>query len=251
MLAADYILDVFAPETIQELGEWNPNSINAETVTAYCRELVTSRQAITIASCIVRAKLTVSAKRLVLDLLKDLDLSEKTGLDTKWLDDRNASVDLGSAVAAAASEPVIARAVLSVILPLLSSSKKAQQASLCYLALVRSSSLGTPAAMNEIQTVFAGLSGLANAGGSRMAFEDLLRQGDSLNGNDDRLVKSAGLSLHNIKDPLSYHAQVVDFAGRLAKDRPDNRTYIYVRHAADYLSSYAKSKSKSLQRRGR
>jgi hypothetical protein len=133
--------------------------------------------------------------------------------------------------------------------PLFANSKRAQQAGLCYLALIGPAALAIPIVMNEVQPLFVAFADLRTDGGGRIPFEVLLREADSLTGQDERLSKAAGLTLRDIKNPLRYYPQVAEFARRLQKDLTDTPTCIYIEHANGYLTSYEQSKAKRLRSR--
>lgn len=248
VLAATFILDNLTPGGAQNLGEWNRESSNAETVVACARDLLTPLNGMSIAACLQKGKRPASIERLVGELLNDTNLSARACEQPKWLDAPDLPSVMGSAIKAASEQPSIAAAVMSCIIPLVQHSSRALQGAICYLALQKPESLTTPATFNQVLKVLSALWGLRKHNSyQHLPFEDLIKETETIVGNDDRLLTAAGLTRRDIANPFTYHAQFGELRRRLQRDQPDAPTHTYIVHAADYLTGYTSSKRQAIQ----
>jgi hypothetical protein len=248
VLAAIFVIENLTPSTIQNLSGWNRDASNADTVVACARDLIQPVTVLTMAGCLQTVRRPAGVERLIVDLLRDSDMSTQSIERRSLLDSSEIPPLLGAAIKAASEEPAIARAVISCVVPLVRHSKKALQASMCYLALQKPEFLSSPAAFMQTLNVLSALRELQRENQyHHLPFEDLLKETDALIGNDDRLVSAAGLSRRELANPFTYQAQFDQLKMRLQRDQPDGATHTYIAHAAKYLSDYTSSKARAIR----
>jgi hypothetical protein len=182
-----------------------------------------------------------------LAILRQLDKSAEARVKTDWAKGPQIQELLGKAIKAAINEQEVSGAVVSCIYPVIPRSTLAVDAALCFLVLAKQR-LGSDGVeiLRQARILIEELSNLRSSSGRYLNFEDLLSEKKDAESYYEKLLKAAGLNIREFVNPAMYEPVFGELTQQLPDSTPTGR---YVRHAAQYLTSYVRTRSSHRKQR--